>query len=61
MRRAVTAGFSGRGFAVSSLPPHLGVHTPGTPRGREARKAGVLGRILMPLVVTTAGFCKGAL
>lgn len=58
---AVTAGFSGRGFSASSWPPHLGIHTPGTPRGREARKEGVLGRILTSLVVASAGFRKGAL
>lgn len=54
-------GSSGRGFSASSLPPPLGVHTPGTPRGREARKEGVLSRIRTLLVVDAAGFCNGAL
>lgn len=36
----------------------LDVHTPGTPRGREAGQEGVLGRILTSLVVAAAAFAS---
>lgn len=49
------------GLLGFSLPPPLGVHTPSTPRGREARKEGVVGRVLTSLVVAAAGFRKEAL
>lgn len=61
-RGAVTAGFVGGASRLFPCLPPLSVHTPGTPRGREARKeGGGVGRILTSLVVAAAGFRKGVL
>lgn len=58
---AVTANYVGGASRLPPCLPPLSVHTPGTPRGREARKGGVLGRILTSLVVAATGSRKGVL
>lgn len=58
---AVTASSVGGASRLPPCLPPLSVHTPGTPRGREAKWGGVLGRILTSLVVAATGFRKGVL